>query len=108
MDARANRHSFTYDSAGAQTQLIDPLNRRTTSAYDVAGQQTLRIDARSNRTTFAHSSLSQLSSRKYPDGSRATFSYDEVGNRSLMADSTGRYTSVYDTLGIEGRQLCER
>ncbi len=99
VDARANRHSFTYDATGAQTQLIDPLNRRTTSAYDAAGQQNLRIDARSNRTTYAYSTVGQLASRKYPDGSRATFSYDTVGNRTVMADSTGRYTATYDAVG---------
>ncbi len=33
VDARGNRHSFMYDSTGAQTQLIDPANRGTTSAY---------------------------------------------------------------------------
>ena len=99
VDARANRHSFTYDSTGAQTQLIDPLNRRTTSAYDAAGQQNLRIDARGNRTTYAYSSVGQLTSRRYPNGTRATFSYDTIGNRTLMADSTGRYTSTFDAVG---------
>jgi RHS repeat-associated protein len=99
MDARGNRNSFTYDSTGAQTQLIDPLNRRTTSAYDAAGQQNLRIDARSNRTSFVYNTVGQLTNRKYPDGSRATLSYDTVGNRTLMADSTGRYTNVYDAVG---------
>jgi RHS repeat-associated protein len=99
VDALGNRHSFTYDSTGAQTQLIDPLNRRTTSAYDTAGQQSLRIDARSNRTSFVYSPVGQLTSRKYPDGSRASFSYDTVGNRTLMADSTGRYTATYDAVG---------
>ena len=44
VDARGNRHRFVYDSIGARTQLIDPLNRRTTSAYDAAGQQNLRIE----------------------------------------------------------------
>ena len=29
---------------------------------------------------------------------RATFSYDCVGNRTLMADSTGRYTFAYNTV----------
>ena len=89
-DAKGNPHSFTYDSAGAQTQLIDPLNRRTTSPYDAAGQQNLRIDAGSNRTSFVFHTVWQLTSRKYPDGTRATFSYDTIGHRTLMADSTGR------------------
>jgi YD repeat-containing protein len=57
-----------YDSAGARTQLIDPLNRRTTLAYDATGQQNFRIDARSNRASFVFNTVGQLMSRKYPDG----------------------------------------
>jgi YD repeat-containing protein len=38
----------------------------------------------------------QLVGRRYPDGHRHTFSYDAVGNRTLMADLTGRTTTVYD------------
>jgi len=51
-DARGNPRSFTYDSAGARTRLIDPLHSRTTLAFDATGQQNFRIDARSNRASF--------------------------------------------------------
>jgi len=51
-DANGNPHSFTYDSAGARTHLIAPLNCRTTSAYDATGQQNFRnmweMEARTN------------------------------------------------------------
>ncbi|MEJ7590724.1 MAG: hypothetical protein WKF77_04195 [Planctomycetaceae bacterium] len=60
VDVRANRQRFTYDSTGARTLLIDPLNRRTMSAYDAAGQQDLRIDARSNHTTCSYDKQNQL------------------------------------------------
>jgi YD repeat-containing protein len=35
---------------------------------------------------------------RYPDGTRLTMGYDAVGNRRFLADSTGRYTTLYDSL----------
>ena len=87
-----------YDAAGRRTQLIDPLNRRTTSAYDSAGRQTLRLDPRGFRTTYVYDALDRVTSRRYPNGTRATFVFDAVGHRTGMRDATGRCTSTYDTL----------
>ncbi len=96
VDARSNRHSFVYDAFGQETVRIDPLGRRTTFGYDMAGQQERRTDARGNRPTYTYSDNGQLTTRKYPDGTRATFAYDAVGNRTLMANGTGRYSYSYD------------
>ena len=96
LDARSNRHSFTYDAAGQETERIDPPGRRTTFGYDAAGQLDRRTDARGNRTTYTYGDNGQLTSRRYPDGTRATFTYDATGNRTLMANATGRYSYSYD------------
>ncbi|MGV2336295.1 MAG UNVERIFIED_CONTAM: hypothetical protein LVR18_20045 [Planctomycetaceae bacterium] len=100
VDARGNRHSFTYDQTGAQTQLIDPLNRRTTSGYAMppGSRHCVSMPAGIGRPTRSTASVG-FPDVADPDGSRVTFSYDGVGNRTLMADSTGRYTSTYDLLG---------
>ena len=45
---------------------------------------------------MVYDAVSQPIERRYPDGIRHTFSYDEVGNRTAMADPTGRTTTVYD------------
>ena len=58
--------------------------------------KTLRVDARGNRTTYSFDAVDQQTGRLYLDGSRATFVYDEVGNRTLMQDSTGSFTYTYD------------
>jgi RHS repeat-associated protein len=46
--------------------------------------------------------VDRLLQRRYPDGTRHTFAWDEVGNRTLMADPTGRYTSMWDALDRRG------
>ena len=40
-----------------------------------------------------------MTARRYPDGSRATFTYDATGNRTLMANATGRYSFSYNGNG---------
>jgi YD repeat-containing protein len=54
------------------------------------------------RTTYVRDAVDGLLQRRYPDGTRHTFAYDEVGNRTLMADSTGRYSSTWDALDRRG------
>ena len=97
-DARGNRHSFAFDAAGEETALIDPLSRRTTSGYGVAGRQDLRIDARGNRSTYSFDACNQKTGRSYANGTRVKQAFDAVGNRTLMHDSTVRYTSTFDKL----------
>ena len=53
IDARGNRHSFTYDANGQRTEVIDPLGRITTATYDAVGQQALRHDPRNYVTTYS-------------------------------------------------------
>ncbi len=98
IDARGNRHSFTYDAVGRKTAAMDALGRITTSGYDAAGRQNLRLDPRGYATTYTHDAIDQQTGRLYPDGSRVTMSYDQVGNRILMVDATGIYTTTYDGL----------
>lgn len=74
----------------------DPLNRRTTYQYDSAGQLTVRIDGKSRRTTLTYDAAGQLESREYQDGTRVTTTFDGAGLRTVLWDSTGRYTSTYD------------
>jgi RHS repeat-associated protein len=98
VDPRANRYTFGYDNASHLVKQVDPLNRVTTFGFDAASERTLRIDARGNRSTFTFDSDSRPTGTRYPDGTRVTMAYDSVGNRRFHADSTGRYTTLYDSL----------
>ena len=69
-----------------------------TYSYDPDGNHQTRIDARGNLTTYLYDSRNLLTERQYPDGSRATFTYNALGDRTAMANQTGRYTTTYDTL----------
>ncbi|QDU39654.1 tRNA3(Ser)-specific nuclease WapA precursor [Maioricimonas rarisocia] len=98
IDERAHRFSFTYDAAGNKTVQIDPLERRQTFTYNADRTRHTRTDARGNRTTYLYDAGGNLTERQYPDGTRVTFSYDATGDRTMMANSTGRYTTTYDEL----------
>ncbi|MEZ6063890.1 MAG: hypothetical protein R3C19_26380 [Planctomycetaceae bacterium] len=99
IDARSNRHSFTYDATGNQTQQIDPLDRRGNIRLrrSVAAGSENRCSRQPPGYVF--DANGQLTVRKYPDASRATFAYDAGGNRTLMANQTGRYSFSYDGVG---------
>jgi YD repeat-containing protein len=110
VDARANRHTFLYDAGGRARAEVDALLRRTSFSHDAAGRRTLRLDARGLRTTYVHDGAGRLVLRRYPGilplplvESRVTMAYDAVSNRTLLADSTGRYTSTYDERNLPRR-----
>ena len=44
---------------------------------------------------MAYDAVNSLVGQRHPDGQRYTYTYDEVGNRTLMADPTGRTTYSY-------------
>jgi len=69
-----------------------------TYSYDADGNRQTRIDARGNLTTYLYDSRNLLTQRQYPDGTRATFTYNALGDRTTMANQTGRYTTTYDAL----------
>jgi RHS repeat-associated protein len=98
VDARGNRYSFGYDKASRQVTQTDPLNRVTSFGYNTASEHILRIDARGNRCSYTFDSDSRLTGTRYPDATRVTMGYDAVGNRRFLADSSGRYTTLYDSL----------
>jgi len=98
INERGFRYTSVYDPAGQRTQKIDPLNRRVTNTYNPDGALLTRLDARGNLTTYLYDANHQLTGRLYPDGSRTTFVYNALGDRTMMANHTGRYTMTYDDL----------
>jgi RHS repeat-associated protein len=104
VDGRANRYSFGYDSASRQIKTTDPLNRVQTRVFDSADQVVVRIDARGNRVSQVYDNAGQLLGIRYPDGTRVTQTWDAVGNRTVLADVTGQYKTLYDNLN-RGRAI---
>jgi RHS repeat-associated protein len=98
LDANSNRTSFSFDAASRNTLIQDAIRNRTSFTFDAAGRTVHRIDGRGLRTSYAWDPLNRLTGRRYSDGTRNTFSYDPIGSRLIMADVTGRSTSVYDPL----------
>jgi len=78
-DAQNNTTSYTYDSRGNRTSVIDPING---SAHP---------------TSFAYDAMSRLTGITYPDGTTASFAYDSRGRRISATDQNGKTTTyAYD------------
>ncbi len=69
--------AFSYDAAGNQTTVIDPLGETMTVGYDASNR----------RTSLGYSD---------PATRDVTYQYDANGNRTLMIDGTGTTTYVVD------------
>jgi RHS repeat-associated protein len=87
-----------YDKVSRTLSVTNPLAQTHSYEYDDAGRQVLRIDARGLRTTYVYDKVNRQTVRQYQDGTLVTQVYDAVGNRTLLHDSTGRYTVAYDSL----------
>ena len=59
----------------------------------------MRVDGRGLRTSYAYDAASRPTGQQYQDGTRVTMSYDANGNRTVLNDWTGIYTSTYDQNG---------
>ncbi len=101
VDARGNRFSFGYSKADQPVTKTDPLSRVQTVVFDTASQPVVRIDARSFRVSQVFDNAGQIVGLRYPDGTRVSQVFDDVGNRRVLADSTGRYTTTFDALNRE-------
>jgi RHS repeat-associated protein len=98
VDARGFRYSFGYSKADEQVTTTDPLGRVQSLVFDGASQPVVRIDGRGFRVSQVFDNAGQLTGNRYPDGSRVSQIFDAVGNRRVLADSTGRYTTTFDAL----------
>jgi RHS repeat-associated protein len=99
VDGRGHRISFAFDAAGRQMRVIDAVGNRTTTRFDAGGRATVRIDGRGLRASLLYNAADWLTGQKYQDGTRATLSYDAAGQRTVLSDWTGRYTSTLDAAG---------
>jgi len=75
------RTSFSFDAAGRQQTVTDPLNHVSTTVYDSAGEVTATVDALGRITSFV-----------YDDSGRQIATVDPLTNRTTTVfDSFGRY-----------------
>ena len=98
VDGRGNRYSFGYSKADQQVTQTDSLLRVQTVTFDAASQPVVRIDARSFRVSQVFDNAGQLVGIRYPDSSRVTQAFDQVANRRVLRDTTGSYTTTFDSL----------
>ncbi len=74
--------TFTYDTVGNLTQVLDPLNHATTTTYDSRNRKKTVTDALNQATTFYYDFANNVIRIDRPDGTMETKSYDPL-NRVL-------------------------
>lgn len=113
--------SYTYDAAGNQTKVTNPLGKSTSSAYDAANQLVTATDELGRTTntdydtlgriskvtgpdnavtSYTYNTAGDLATRKDPNGHTTTYGYDDAGRQTTVTDPLGRTKTVgYDPDG---------
>jgi RHS repeat-associated protein len=97
----ANGHatSYAYNFLDQVTRKTNPLGKSWWYAYDDAGHLIREVDAEWQATYYEYDGAGRRTAIIYGStGQRVDFEYDAVGNRTIMTDTTGVTTYVYDAL----------
>ncbi len=82
------------------TEIIDPLERKTTRTYDTAGNLKEVKDAEGRTNTYTYDSGNRLKEVKFSaeEPKTISFEYGKDGEVTVMKDGTGTTTNTYDEL----------
>lgn len=99
-DGNKQKTTYVRNILEQPVEIIDPLERKTTSTFDAAGNLKTQVDPDGRTTTYGYDSADRLKEVSYSDGitPKSTFSYDKNGNLTTMVDGTGESTYEYDQL----------
>jgi RHS repeat-associated protein len=102
-DGLSHITSFTYDALGRLTSEEDAEENLWMYGYDVAGNRVWMIDPNRQGTQdkihYSYDGLSRLVSVDYPgNDSDASYAYSALGLRTVMTDTIGLTTWLYDGL----------
>ena len=98
--------SFTYDTRGNLTSVVDALGHETTFEYSPTFHLPFRVtDARGNSLVYRYDTSGNLSSITYPDGSIEQYEADEAGNPVSVTNRRSQEINYeYDSRGLVTRQ----
>lgn len=92
--------SYTYDAAGHQLSVTDPLGGQTRNEYDEAGRMVRVIDPLNYATTTSYDTLDRISAVTTADSAVTSYSYDTAGDLTSRTDANGHVTNyTYDAAG---------
>lgn len=101
----ATTRSFTYNTDGLVTKMVDGRGKTTTYTYDAAGNRTGVTDPNGHTTSWSYDTNRDLTSTTSPMGRATTIVYDANGNPTSVSRTlteTGQTQTTgyaYDTHG---------
>ncbi|MFZ6027290.1 MAG: hypothetical protein ACOYYS_06215, partial [Chloroflexota bacterium] len=99
-DALLHVTNFGYDAFGRMTREVDALSHTTYYTYTASGQQAQKTDANGFTTSYTYDRLGHLLLTDYPVPDVDVRSqYNILGQQTVMTDSVGVTSWVYDGLG---------
>jgi RHS repeat-associated protein len=93
-DGRNKVTSYSYDSSGNNTQVVEDGATIAQRTFNGAGQVLTSTDGRGKTTTYTYDSNGNLASVTDPLGNKTTYGYDSAGRRTSMVDPRGNVTGA--------------
>ena len=114
-DAEGHTTTFTYDDLGRKLTQTSADTGTTSYSYDPAGNLIAKTDNSGVTISYQYDALGRLLSIHHPDSSQdVSYLYDQwengIGRLSVMNDSTGATSYLYDEQGrlvVEERKIGE-
>lgn len=91
--------TYNYDDLNRVASITNPLGDATTYSYDPAGNRISVTDAEGRTTHYQYDELNRVAVTTNPISGTTSVTFDEVGNRLTATDANGHTTSfTYDSL----------
>ncbi|MEG4344248.1 RHS repeat-associated core domain-containing protein [Microcoleus sp. A003_D6] len=93
--------SFSYNSQGRISQIVDQAGRNTTYSYDPAGELLLSITDPQGTTSYTYNAAKALTSVTFADGTQTFYDYDAQGRviKQSLNGGAEAITFEYDSAG---------
>ena len=97
--AAATTTTYTYDSVGRPSSMINGIGQAVSRPTDSLGRASSYVDALNRTTTYAHDSVGNLKGVTFPDNRQIALKYDSMNRATAVTDANSNTTAYNFAIG---------